>query len=221
MSRRVLAFCLALSFACLAAPVFAQIPVIPTTTNGVVPATGTAFTITATGMAREIWAPGMSDGGTWSWTNGFPEFVGIGAQGLTVDFAAPVPIRELVLGVNSISAQPFTLTVSGGTASPADFDLSDGLAAVGGTGAATYTPGTGQFTISGVDQSLMIGSTSTNTITQLSITGDGGGDGYTLFFGTRSAPPAPATIVPTLDEIGLGLLILLISAAAVVMIRRF
>jgi hypothetical protein len=205
---------------CLATiPVTAQIDVETTTVDGTVSGTAITYTITATGTAREIWAPGVSDGGIWEWFNGFPEFVGIGPHTLTVDFSAPVPVNRLVLGVNSISLDPFTLTVSGGTASPADFDLTDGLAAVGGAGAATYNGATGEFTITGGDQTLMIGSSSSNTITQLSITGDGGGDGYTLFFGTTLVNPA-VTEIPTVNTLGLALLALLLAGAALLVFRR-
>lgn len=204
----------------LAGSVLAQpTEVIPTTVDGIVPGTGISYTITATGTAREIWAPGTSDMGTWEWLNGFPEFVDVGVQTLTVDFSAPVPANRIVLGVNSISSDPFTLTVSGGTASTTDFDVADGLAAVGGVAPAAYDGATGVFSISGADQSLMVGSTSTATLTQLSITGDGSGDGYTLFFGPTN-PPISVTAVPTMGEWGIGLLALMLGAAALVTLRR-
>jgi hypothetical protein len=203
-----------------AAPLAGQVEVATTTVDGTVPDTAITYTITATGTAREIWAPDISDGGVWEWFNGFPEFVGTGGQTLTVDFSAPVPIHRLVLGVNSISLDPFTLTVSGGTATTADFDLADGIAAAGAAGTAAYNGATGEFTITGPNQSLMIGSSSSNTITQLSITGNGGGDGHTLFFGTTQVVAPAVTEIPTVNTVGLSLLGLLLAGAAFFVIRR-
>ena len=178
----------------LAASLSAQpIQVTTTTIDGTVPGTAIDYTITSTGMAREIFAPGTSDSGTWEWTNGFPEFVGTGAQTLTVDFSGPIPVERIVLGVNS-AGNPMTLTVSGGTATTADFDLADELTAVGAAGPLTYDGATGIFTATGANQSLMIGSTSGNTLTSFTLTGDNGGDGYTLFFGTTAPLIEVATI---------------------------
>lgn len=164
--------------------------VVPTTNDGTVPGTTIDYTITATGTAREIFAPGQSDGAIFEWANGFPEFVGTGTQTLTVDFSSPVPLNRIVLGVNSVGIGPFALTVSGGTGSTNDFDISDGLAAVGGSGPCGYDPATGLFTPTGGNQSLMISSSASSavTLTQLSLTGDNGGDGYTLFFGPTETP---------------------------------
>lgn len=215
---------LAILSALLAFPLTASaqpIEVIPTTADGMVPGTGITYTLTATGMAREIWAPGMSDMGTWEWLNGFPEFVSIGTQTLTVDFSAPVQINRIVLGVNSAGIGPFTLTLSGGSATTSDFDVMDGLTVVGGAAPALYDGATGEFSFTGGDQSLMIGSTSTNTITQFSITGDNGGDGYTLFYGpTAVAPVSAVDEIPTLGEMGIATLVLLLAGAAVLVLRR-
>ena len=195
--------------------------VVTTITDGTVPDTNIDYTITSTGTGREIFAPGFSDTGLWFWLNDFPEFVSTGTQTLTVNFSAPVPVSSLVLGVNSISNSVFTLTVSGGTATTNDFDLSDGLAALNATGLTQYDGTSGQFTATAADQSLMIGSTSTNTITQLSITGDNGGDCYTLFFGTASPiNPFVPTSVPTLNQAGLIALMFALFGFAAFRLRR-
>lgn len=201
------------------APLHAQTQVTTTTTDGTISGTSITYTITATGTAREIFAPGNSDGNAWSWTNGFPEYVATNFQSLSVSFSDPVPINRIVLGVNSIvTGHIFTLTLNGGTASTADFDLTDGLAAVGGTAPATYTSATGQFTATGADQSLMIGSTSSNTITGFSLSGDDGGDGYTLFFGTAAAPIT--TPIPTIGEWGMIILSMLTLITGTLIMRR-
>jgi hypothetical protein len=195
------------------------IPVVMTTANGTVPGTGITYTIGIsgdTGGPRNIFPSTSSDNGVWSWTGGFPEFLSFGTpETLTVTFSAPVPIDDFVLGLNSISDSTSTLTVAGGTAGTADFNLSDGLQVyTGATGDLIYTPATGVFTNNpgnGQNQSLMLGSTSTNTVTSFTLSAgasDGGADGYTVFVGFvqpgSSSVPEPSTAI--LFGAGLGLL---------------
>ena len=177
-----------------------SIEVATTTSNGTVSGTAITYTITASGMAREIFSPNSSSFMIWNWTNNFPEFVGVNIQTLTADFSAAVSLNRLVIGVNSIGVDA-TVAVSGGTASTSDFDLNDGLPSTyGGSTDRTFTPASGLIDVTGVNQSIMIGSTSSNTVTQLSITTlDNGGDGFTLFFGTVPAEAIVATSVPILS----------------------
>lgn len=183
-----------------------------TTTNGVVPGTGISYTLTdnGNGGARNIFPAASSDNGTWSWNNGLPEYLSFGsAQTLIVTFNAPISIDHMVLGINSTSSSTSQLALSGGTATTADFNLTDGLQVyTGATGLAAYTAATGVITASGQNQSLMLGSSSTNTISGFTLTAgasDGGADGYTVFVGfTQATVPEPATIA--LFGVGLGLL---------------
>jgi hypothetical protein len=187
----------------LTTPVFAAPILIGTTTsNGTVPGTAITYTISSNGSARAVFSPGSTTNNTWSWYNSFPEFLAPGAVGdetLTVTFSAPVPINLLVLGLNSFSVISDTeravLTLGGGTAATSDFNVSDGLAVFGNTGPLTYNGATGVFTPTGTDQALMIGSTSTTTITSFSLAATNGPhlDGYTLFFGTVMETPEPGT----------------------------
>ncbi len=125
-----------------------------TTSNGVVPGTSIAYTIGITGDnggPRNIFPGATSDNGTWHWQNGFPEFLSFGqAEELTVTFNAPVPVSDVVLGLNSTSASTSALTVGGGTASTLAFNLTDGLAVYNGpTGTAAFNPSTGVITAAG------------------------------------------------------------------------
>jgi hypothetical protein len=91
------------------------------------------------------------------------------------------------------------VTLSGGTASLADINLSDSLQVfTGPTGAATYNAATGVVTATGQNQSLMLGSTSSDTVTSLEYANsasDGGTDGYTVFIGFVTPEPSSATLL--------------------------
>ena len=97
-----------------------------TTTDGVVPGTGISYTIGIArddGGPRNIFPADTSDNGTWYWQNGFPEFLSFGtAETLTVSFSAPVPISDIVLGLNSTSASSSSFAVAGGTAATSNFE---------------------------------------------------------------------------------------------------
>lgn len=184
----------------LNAPVQAQELITLQTSNGVVPNPGIAYTITDTnGTPRAIFPSGSSDNNVFLWTTRFNEFVLLsgGLQTLTVNFAAPVSINQIVLGAESYyNNQSIFLTVAGGTATTADFDLTDSLQALTGpTGTGSYNGATGRIDATGADQSIMIGSTSANTISSFTITANNS-EGYTLFFGTvnASAVPEPGSV---------------------------
>jgi hypothetical protein len=189
----------------LIAATASSIPVTMTTSNGTVAGTGITYTISVVGDdggPRNIFPSTSSDNGVWTWTGGFPEFLSFGqAEIMTVTFSAPVPIADFVFGVESTSASTGKLTVSGGTAGVGDFNLTDSLQVyTGPNGAAVYNPANGQVTASGQNQSVMIGSTSTNTVTSFTFAAgasDDGGDGYTVFFGTLNSPPSGTPAPPS------------------------
>jgi hypothetical protein len=191
----------------------ASIIVDPTTSDGTLPGTSITYTVSdAGGTARAIWPAGTSDSGTWTWTNAFPEFVTAAGQTLTVTFSAPAALTQFILGVNSLTNSSATLSVSGGTATTADFDLTDGNSVIGGHGVALYDPATGTFTAASADETTMLGSTSSNTITSFSLVANGLGDGFTLFFG----PTEPVTPIPE----PLPLAVLAIGGLSLVALRR-
>jgi hypothetical protein len=179
------------------------IPVVMTASNGTVPGTGITYTISVVGDdggPRNIFPSASSDNNVWNWTGGFPEFLSFGEpETLTVTFSAPVPIDDFVFGVNSTSASTGQLTLTGGTGGVGDFNLTDSLQVyTGATGAAIYDPSTGIVTASGQNQSLMIGSTSVNTVSSFSYANgasDGGADGYTVFVGFAQPAPEPSSLL--------------------------
>ena len=167
--------------------------------NGTVPGTSTTYTITDNGTAQSI-SPnvGNSNNNFWHWTTGFPEFTTIGGQQtLTVNFSAPVSINRIVTGIRDAANTTTTFAVSGGSASAFDFDLADGLFA---QSAASYNSLNGVITSSGANGTLMIGSTSSNTLTSFSLSTptSGAGEGtYTQFFGLTSGTavtPEPGSV---------------------------
>jgi hypothetical protein len=213
------AFALAAGFGLFLVPAHASSIVVEmTTSNGTVPGTSIGYTITAVGDdggPRNIFPAASSDNGVWTWPGpdpNFPEFLSFGeAETLTVTFSSPVPIDDFVFGVDSTSSSTGQLTLVGGTAGLGDFDLTDSLQVyTGPTGAATYNPSTGIVTASGQNQSLMIGSNSTNTVTSFSYANgasDGGADGYTLFVGFVQPTSVPEPATPLLFLGGFGILL--------------
>jgi hypothetical protein len=191
-----------------------------TTTSGTVPGTSIDYAIAIAGDdggPRNIFPSASSDNGVWSWTGGFPEFLSFGTpETLMVTFSAPLPIDDLVLGLNSTSASASFLQLTGGTATTANFNLTDSLQVyTGPTGIAFYDAGSGAITASGQNQSIMIGSTSTNTIDSFTLTAgasDGGADGYTVFVGFDQ-PPLNAVPEPSyLGLTGAALSVLLLAS---------
>jgi hypothetical protein len=161
----------------------APIDLTMTTSNGTVPGTAITYTISNNGGSpRAIFPPGSSDHNVWTWTNSFAEFVSGEAQTLTVTFSAPVPISAFVFGVNStVTGSTGQLTLIGGTAGVADFNLTDSILATPG---AVYDPSTGQISNTVVNGSIMVGSNSPKTVTSFTYANDSDfGDGYTVFFG--------------------------------------
>lgn len=185
-----------------------------TTTNGIVPGTGISYIVSAVGDdggPRNIFPSASSDNNVWTWTGGFPEFLSFGtAETVTVTFSSPVPVDDFVVGVDSTSASVSQLKLTGGTAETEDFNLTDSLQVyTGPTGAATYDASNGDVTATGQNQSLMIGSTSTDTVSSFSFAAgasDGGADGYTVFVGfVQPSVPEPSAAV--LAFAGLGLIL--------------
>jgi hypothetical protein len=110
----------------------ASIDVEMTTTNGTVPGTSIAYTISITGDdggPRNIFPAASSDNGVWTWPEpnpNFPEFLSFGqAETLTVTFSAPLQLNHVVFGINSTSASSSMLTLNG--APTTDINLSDSL----------------------------------------------------------------------------------------------
>jgi hypothetical protein len=167
--------------------------------NGTVPGTSTTYTIIDNGAAQSV-SPnvGNSNNHTWNWTTGFSEFSAAGGQQtLTVNFSAPISISQIVTGIRDAANTTTTFAVSGGSASTSDFNLTDGLFA---QPAAIYNSITGLIVSSGANGTLMIGSTSSNTLTSFSLSTptSGVGEGtYTQFFGLNAgaaATPEPGSI---------------------------
>ncbi len=104
-------------------------------------------------------------------------------------------ISDVVFGVQSTSNSTGQVTLSGGTATFADINLSDTIDSAFLThGAALYNSTTGAVTSGGQDYSIMLGSDSANTITSLSYYNggsNGGGDGYTVFVGLVQGTEVP------------------------------
>lgn len=181
-----------------------SIPVVMTTSNGTVPGTGITYTIAIVGDdggPRNIFPSDSSDHGVWSWTGGFPEFLSFGTpETVTVTFSAPVPIDDIVFGINSTSASTSQLQLTGGTAATADFNLTDSLEIyTGPTGEASFDASSGSIVAAGQNQSIIIGSTSSATIDSFSLAAgasDGGADGYTEFVGfvQPTATPEPSSV---------------------------
>ena len=170
----------------LSASASSPTPISLTTTNGTVPGTSITYTISNTGgTPRNIFPAGTSDQGLWSWTS-FPEFLALGTPiSLAVTFSAPIPANRLIWGANSVTPPSTTkFTPSGGTATAANFNLTDGISAVRATGPASYNAATGTITANSQDVSLMVGSASTNTLASFTISATNNTtDGYTVFFG--------------------------------------
>ena len=166
------------------------VPVSLTTTNGTVPGTSITYTISNSGgTPRAIFPAGNSDHSIWSWTS-FPEFLAPGTPiSLAVTFSAPLPANRLVWGVNSVTSPSSTNFVpGGGTASATDFDLTDGIAALSNRGTASYNSSTGVVSATGNDQGLMVGSSSSKTLTSFTLSATNNStDGYTIFFGFTNA----------------------------------
>ena len=167
--------------------------------NGTVPGTSTTYTITDNGTAQSVLeVAGNSDSHIWNWTSGFSEFSTFGGlQTLTVNFSVPVSINRIVTGVRNVGNSITTFSVSGGSASISDINLMDGLFT---HPPAAYNSITGVITSSGGNDSLMIGSTSANTLTSFSLSTptSGAGEGtYTQFFGltaATAATPEPGSV---------------------------
>jgi len=183
-----------------AGPITVEMTTNPT---GVVPGTSVSYTISISGDdggPRNIFPSASSDNNVWTWPGpnpNFPEFLSFG-QGelLVVQLSAPLSIDHLVFGMNSISATSSIVNVLVGAATTSDLNLTDSLQVyTGPTGAATFDPGTGIISATGQNQSIMIGSTSTNTFSVFSLgagPSGGGADGYTVFVGFTVPTPEPS-----------------------------
>jgi hypothetical protein len=195
-----------------------SIPVVMTTSNGTVPGTSITYTIAITGDdggPRNIFPSASSDNGVWSWTGGFPEFLSFGMpETVTVTFSAPVPIDDIVFGINSTSASTSQLQLTGGTATTSDFNLTDSLEVyTGPTGEASFDSSSGMIAAPGQNQSIMIGSTSSATIDSFSLAAgasDGGADGYTEFVGFAQPQIAPVPEPSPAGLLGAALALLLL-----------
>ena len=203
---------------CLGVAQAGPLTVAMTTNNGTVPGTAITYTVGVTGgTARNIFPSATSDNAVWTWPGtspNFPEFLSSfgGPQTLTLTFSAPVPLSSFVFGVSSISNATDTVTLGGGTGTLSDIDLSDNLQVYNGPGLpkANFNSSTGKitagdstqssFNISLSNESIMLGSTSSNTISTLTLAaglssnyyqGSWVGDGYTVFVGFVQPSDAP------------------------------
>ncbi len=162
------------------------ITVAMTTADGVDPLSGVSYTISdPNGTVRIIFpGAGSSTNNVWAWNSSISEYETSFAQTVTVTFASPVPISDIVFGVSSTSFTTGQVTLTG-SATLADLDLQDTRGGDTG-GAASYNSTTGAITSSAQDQGVMLGSDSMDTITALSYfnpASEGGADGYSVYVG--------------------------------------
>jgi PEP-CTERM motif len=202
--KKVLAFAACLIVASASQAIAAPIVVDMVGGNGTLPGTSITYTVSSNVPATVVFpgSSGSSTNGVFQWVTPFNEYVGTNAISTTITFSQAIPVSRIVAGVDSIieSGTGFNLSLSGGTATTNDFTLSDGLNTHVPGGPAMYDPATGNFssnTPGGDDQSVMIGSTSSATVTSLTLVGNDNGDGWATFFGvtTAAAVPEPSSFV--------------------------
>ena len=198
----------------------APIPIQTTTTaTGTVPGTNITYMLTNAGGVASINGAGMvlTDNSVFQTQNGLPDFFSASpGMTLTLTFSAPIAVSHLVFGVASytptnLGSASAVVTLAGGTSTPADFTLFDTLnTGFGGStgGAATYTPATGTITSTIRDQSIILGSTSNNTVTSLTFVLGPSGDAYVAFVGFQQintvAPTFTKMFSPALVAVGGG-----------------
>ncbi len=194
--KKVIAAAIWLAVSTVAAQAGA-ITVAMTTANGVDPLSGVSYTISdPNGTVRVVFpGSGTSKNDVWAWNSSISEYETSFAQTVTVTFASPVPISDIVFGVSSTSFTTGQVTLTG-SATLADLDLQDSRGGDTG-GVATYNNTTGTITSVAQDQGLMLGSDSADTITALSYfnpASEGGADGYTVYVGfvQGTATPEPS-----------------------------
>ena len=194
------------------------------TSNGTLGNTGITYTITSNAASTRDHTspPYTSDHGKFTTNSDLHEFLDNYAGAnmtTTITFSEAVEAKYVVASFDNIiggglsTGEYAVLSVSGGTATTASFDVTDTAHSIFGNGTNIgYNPGNGQIGIGDLSgNSILIGSTSSDTLTKLSLYVQQPNTGFLEGIGVVT----PAAAVPepsTLGLLGLGGIGLVVQA---------